>query len=168
MFDALDRPVEFKSYLEDERAVATAKKIASKKSWNDTRTLDEKFIDSLNGCAIQFAVYDLFLQNAFDVSLAAEDRKEYDLVLSVNSRKLHIDVKGIFKENSKFFGQTAWERKEVPKLGFPVYYLCFDCRYGKGEFRGWCDHLSFIPSKFNAGTYIDPKYLQKSLDKLLS
>lgn len=168
MSNVFDSPVDFKSYLKDERVIETARAIGSKKAWNDSRTLDEKYIDALNGCSIQYAVYDLLLKNGFDVSLAPEDRKEYDLVLCVNSRKLCIDVKGIFKKDSKYFGQTQWERKEVPKLGFPVYYLCFDCRYGMGEFRGWCDHLSFIPSKFNYGTYIDPKHLHKNLDKLFS
>jgi len=166
MFNLFDSPIEFRSYLEDVRAVADARAIASKKAWNDSRTLEEKFIDALNGCSVQYAVYDLLLKNGFDVSLPPADRKEYDLILRINSRELCIDVKGIFKKDSKYFGQTAWERKEVPKLGFPVYYFCFDCRDGKGEFRGWCDDRSFTPSKFNYGTYIDPKHLEKSLDRL--
>jgi hypothetical protein len=148
-----DKSLDYKSYFQHEWVISTAKEIASYKSKDDDRTLDEKLVDATNGCAVQYAVFEHLKEKDLNVEHAPEDRKEYDLVIRFGDKTIHADVKGIFKQNTKYFGQTPWEKENVPKLGFPVYYLCFDCKSGEGIYRGWCTDKDFLPSKFNKGTY---------------
>ena len=159
-----DRSLDFKTYLHHEWVVSTSKQISSHKSRDDDRTLEENLIDATNGCSLQLAVYEYLKENEIDVYHAPDERKEYDLIIRYGDDEFCIDVKGIFKDNSKFFSQTAWEKINVQHLGHLVYYFCFDCTSGEAIYCGWCTHLDFTPSKFNQGAYIPKDKLKIIFD----
>jgi hypothetical protein len=161
--DVFSEPIEYMPYLENEWVITTAKQIASRRSRADSRTHAQKLEDSMNGCAIQLAAFYRMKQHGLDVQHAPDDRKEYDIVLRRDQEVSLIDIKGIFKPTSKYFGQTAWEKENVPLLQTTVFYLCFDCRSLFGYYKGWCTDKDFVPSQYNDGTYVHMSKLKPNL-----
>jgi hypothetical protein len=155
------KPLQYTPYLDNPWVISTANEIARHRSRKDKRTKEEKFQDALNGCAIQLAVFDFLKESGVDVRHAPDNRKEYDLIIILNGKTFYVDVKGIFKPNAKYFCQTEWEKHNVPMLGHPVHYICFDCKSGVAHYAGWCLDKHFKNSHYNDGTYAPHHFISR-------
>lgn len=147
LFEVGER-IHIQSYFNDPRVVKEATRVAESGSLNG-RTFEQKRLDCSNGYALQYAVLDTLKTKGVDVSEAIP--KEYDLVVNLHGKTLHIDVKGIFKPDARTYSQSGWEYDHVSLLDHDVIYLCFDCRSGEAIYDGWTDQEGFRPSKFYRG-----------------
>lgn len=144
--------------LQDPWVVSQANQIADEvsarpsRSGANGRSRQQIFNDSANGLALQVAVVKTLKIAGVDVRMETE-RKEWDIVIQEGQETFYADIKGIFKEGAKAWGQTGWEAMKVPYIAERVLYLCFDCRLD--YFVGWCTHEKFKESKFRGGsTYV--------------
>lgn len=117
-----------------------------------TRTRDQVFEDARNGLMLQYAVASGLEEAGYFIELAPASDKSYDF--AVNG--IRIDVKGMFKDTTKYFGQSDWERHNALPS---TIYACYDCRSGICEYAGWCAHGDFLQSQYS-GYYISPARLK--------
>lgn len=156
------QPLQYISYLSHPWVVKTSSEIASALHPSDRRTKEMKLKDSINGCAVQLAVFEFLQQSGESVEHAPQDRKEYDIIINRISSTFYVDIKAIFKPDARYFSQTAWERINVPHLGHRVHYMCFDCKSEVAVYKGWCTDRDFVPSSFNDGAYVYSDILSTS------
>ena len=162
-------PIEFTHYADNAWVNSTTKAIMKNGARNG-RSNEQFHQDCSNGLMLQLAVFEYFKSNGFDVAME-ENNKEFDLVVTSENVQHLIDIKGIFKSNSKYFTQTSWESIAVPKyvstFQTPIHYLCFDCRDGVAFYSGYSSVTEtsnpFKPSQFGSGSYMEPRKIKQGL-----
>lgn len=119
-----------------------------------TRHDSRIFEDAINGLALEAACIKHL--SAFPkLTIVKSEDMEYDFKILLEDEEYLVDVKGRFKENSKTYTQSAWERDRIKQRKILVSYLCFNCTDGvNAVYDGHALSVDFVQSIKYSGYYI--------------
>jgi len=137
----------------DEPSVKVSTHIISKRN----NVTSVSFQKSLLGVASEIAMFEYLRQQGYDIALAQGDAYHVDFVLTIDGKKINVDVKT--KIDGKYWNQSKFENDAIAATGDRVLYLCIrvvdndDTR--KIIYCGCCWSDELAPSTYkDAGSYV--------------
>ena len=145
-------------YKADPAVVAMAG-TASKNVNSDGRTPAQVYADCLNGFALEQWFFDIMSNHNVDIKRS--NNYLWDFEIEENGKTYLIDIKGIFRDNSKYWVQSSYETRNVHTVKGNIFYLCFNCKTHSVYYKGYTTQQYFTKSQFNSSRYISEGKLFK-------
>src|SRR5436190_24318574 len=103
------KKVFYQRWLKEDVVIDEALAITQNTKRYSSRSEDQIFKDALQGLSLQYSVGQALVDAGYEVSIAPNDDKSIDLLVTINGKTFIVDVKGMFRGSANTFHRSDWE-----------------------------------------------------------